>query len=82
MAKFVPRWATLGDFGLMLPHVGGRMPTKSARMSQHRRQGANLRGFQGSAGLPDGKHTLALALSGAPGLGGVARNPSVSLPED
>ena len=26
------------------------MATKSARMSQHRRQGANPRGFEGSAG--------------------------------
>ena len=46
------------------------MVTKSVRMSQHRRQGANPRGFEGSAGVRDGKHTLALAPCGAPGLGG------------
>ena len=82
MGLLVPRWAVLGDFGVILRHVGGKMVTKIARMSQHRRQGANPRGFQGSAGPPDGRGTLALARWGAPGLGGVARNPSVSLPED
>ena len=79
MTMLVPRWAVLGDLGVILRHVGGKMVTKSARMSQHRRQGANPRGFQGSAGLPDGRGTLALAPCDAPGLGGVARNPSVSL---
>ena len=73
MAMLAPRWALLGDFWVMLSHVGGKMATKSARMSQHRRQEANLRGFEGSAGLPDGKHTLALAPCDGFGLGGVAR---------
>ena len=49
----------------MLRHVGGKMATKSAKMSQHRRQGANPRGFEGSAGLPDGRDTLSLAPWGA-----------------
>ena len=54
------------------------MVTKSARMSQHRRQGANPRGFEGSAGLPDGSATLALAPWGAgrerhPGSGALQR---------
>ena len=61
MTMLAPRWAVLGDFGVILRHVGGKMVTKSARMSQHRRQGANPRGFEGSAGPPDVKHTLALA---------------------
>ena len=85
MAVLAPRWVSLGDFWVILRHVGGKMVTKSARMSQHRRQGANPRGFEGSAGPPDGKHTLALVFCEAPGLGGeagVARNPSISLPED
>ena len=46
------------------------MATESGKMSQHRLQGANPRGFEGSAGLPDGKHTLDLGVRGAPGLGG------------
>ena len=60
MGLLAPRWAVLGDLGVMLRHVGGKMVTKIARMSQHRRQGANPRGFEGSAGPPDGKHTLEL----------------------
>ena len=40
MAVFAPRWTVLGDFEVMLRHVGGQMATKSARMSQHTRQGA------------------------------------------
>ena len=39
-----------GDLGLMLRHVGGKVATKSARMSQHRRQGANPRVFELLAG--------------------------------
>ena len=61
MGLLAPRWAVLGDFGVILRHVGGKMVTKSARMSQHRRQGANPRGFEGSAGPPDGNATLALS---------------------
>ena len=56
------------------------MATESGKMNQHRLQGANPRGFEGSAGLPDGKHTLALGPCDDFGLGGVARNPSISLP--
>ena len=55
MTMLAPRWAVLGDFGVMLRHVGGKMATKSARMSQHRRQGPNLRGFEGFAASPDGR---------------------------
>ena len=33
MALLAPRWAALDDFGVMLRHVGGKMATKSARMS-------------------------------------------------
>ena len=50
MELLAPRWAVLGGLGVMLRHVGGNMVTKIARMSQHRRQGANPRGFEGSAG--------------------------------
>ena len=82
MAVLAPRWASLGDFWVILRHVGGKMATKSVRMSQHRRQGANPRGLQGSAGAPDGRGPLEVAPCHAPGLRGVARNPSVSLPED
>ena len=55
MAVLTPRWAPLGDFGVMLRHVGGKMATKSARMSQHRRQGPNPRGFEGFTDGPDGR---------------------------
>jgi len=55
MAMMAPRWDVLGDFGAMLRHVGGKMATKSARMSQHRRQGPNPRGFEGFAASPDGR---------------------------
>ena len=55
MAMLAPRWAALGDFGVMLRHVGGKMATKSARMSQHRRQGPNPRGFEGLAARPYGR---------------------------
>ena len=61
MRLLAPRWAVLGDLGVMLRHVGGKMVTKSAKMSQHRRQEANPRGFGGSAGARDGRDTLALA---------------------
>ena len=70
MTMLAPRWAVLGDFGVILRHVGGKLVTKSVKMSQHRRQGANPRGFQGSAGPPDGRGTLALAPCEVPGLGG------------
>ena len=70
MAVLAPRWAPLGDFMVMLRHVGGNMAIKNARMSQHKRQGANPRGFQGSAGTPDGRHTLEMFPCSAPGLGG------------
>ena len=75
MAMLAPRWAVLGDFGAILRHASGKMATKSARMSQHRRQGANPRGFEGSAGAQDGREHLDLYRYGAPGPGGVARNP-------
>ena len=63
MGLLAPRWAVLGDLGVMLRHVGGKMATKSAKMSQHRRQGANPRGFEGSAGARDGRHHLSLGPS-------------------
>ena len=53
MVMLATRWAVLGDFGVMLRHVGGEMATKSVRMNQHRRQGTNPRGFQGSAGAQE-----------------------------
>ena len=34
MAILAPRWAVLGGFGVMLRHVGSKMATKSAKMSQ------------------------------------------------
>ena len=55
MAMMAPRWDVLGDFGEMLRHVNGKMATKSARMSQHRRQGPNPRGFEGFTDGPDGR---------------------------
>ena len=55
MAVLAPRWAPLGDFWVMLRHVGGKMATKSAKMSQHRRQGPNPRGFEGFAADPYGR---------------------------
>ena len=70
MAVLAPRWVPLGDFEVVLRHVGGKMATKSARMSQHRRQEANPRGSQGSAGLPDGNATLEMGFSGGFWLGG------------
>ena len=73
MAVLAPRWAPLGDFWVMLRHVGGKMATKSARMSQHRRQGANPRGFEGSAGAQDGREHLELGPWFGFWLGGVAR---------
>ena len=48
-----PRWRWVADVGAMLRHVGGKMATKSAKMSQHRRQEANPGGFEGSAGAQD-----------------------------
>ena len=73
MGLLAPRWAVLGDLGVMLRHVGGKMVTKIARMSQHRLQGANPRGFEGSAGTLDGRERLALAPCDGFWLGGVAR---------
>ena len=58
MGLLAPRSAVLGDLWVMLRHVGGKMATKSAKMSQHRRQEANPRGFEGSAGARDGRDTL------------------------
>ena len=58
------------DVGAMLRHVGGEMATKSAKMSQHRRQGANPRGFEDFAGAQDGSEHLSMVFHDAPGLGG------------
>ena len=55
MAVLAPRWTPLGDFWVMLRHVGGKMATKSARMSQNKRQGPNPRGFKGFAASPYGR---------------------------
>ena len=46
------------------------MATKSAKMSQHRRQGANPRGFEDFAGAQDGSEHLSMVFHDAPGLGG------------
>ena len=73
MAVLTPRWAPLGDFGVMLRHVGGKIATKSARMSQHGRQGANPRGFVGLAATPDGRGPAAGPGRGAFWLGGGSR---------
>ena len=78
MAVLAPRWAPLGDFWVILSHVGGKMATKSARMSQHWRQRPNPRGFEGFTDGPDGREP-----AGSPGrnafwLGGVARNPPIT----
>ena len=62
MAVLAPRWAPLGDFKVMLRHVGGKMATKSARMSQHRLRGPNPRGFEGFTDGPYGR-----AEAGSPG---------------
>ena len=55
MAVLAPRWAPLCDFWVILRHVGGKMATKIARMSQHKRQRPNPRGFEGFTDGPDGK---------------------------
>ena len=68
-----PRSRFWVDVEAMLCHVGGKMATKSAKMSQHRRQRANLRGFEGSAGTQNGRHHLSLYFCAAPGLGGGGR---------
>ena len=74
-----PRSRFWVDVEAMLCHVGGKMATKSAKMSQHRRQGANPRGFEVSAGTQDGRHHLSLYSSGAFGLvGGRAESFSFS----
>ena len=67
-----PRSRFLVDVEAMLCNVGGKMATKSAKMSQHRRQGANPRGFEGSAGTQNGRYHLSCDFSDAPGLGGRA----------
>ena len=74
MRLLAPRSAVLGDFGVMLRRVSGKMATKIARMNQHRRQGANPRGFEGSAGALDGRERLSLVFCDAPGLGGRAKS--------
>ena len=54
-AMVVRSWVVLACFGAKLRYVGGKMATKSARMSQHRRQGPNPRGFEGFTDSPDGR---------------------------
>ena len=69
MKVLAPRWAPLGDFGdfwVMLCHVGGKMATKSATMSQHRRQGP------AAAALEDSKVLLRAQTGGKPRQGSVA----------
>ena len=55
IAMLAPRWAPLGDFKVMLRHVGGKVATKTAKMSQHKRQRPNPRGFEGFTDGPDGR---------------------------
>ena len=43
-------WLQDGEFWSMLRHVGGKMATKNAKMSHHRRKLANPRGFAGLGG--------------------------------
>ena len=50
------------------------MATESGKMSQHRRQGANPRGFEGSADPLDGRGPSEKVARDAFWLGGVARN--------
>ena len=76
-----PRSRFLVDVEAMLCHVGGKMATKSAKMSQHRRQGANPRGFEGSAGTQNGRYHLSGDFCNAKSLGGVARRPRVLILE-
>ena len=45
-------WVVLACFGAKLRHVGGKMATESGKMNQHRRQGANPRGFAGAGWRP------------------------------
>ena len=71
-----PRLRFLVDVEAMLCHVGGKMATKSAKMSQHRRQGANPRGFEDSAGTQDGRQHLDLGSCDAFRLGGGSRGKS------
>ena len=78
MAVLAPRWAPLGDFRVLLRHVGGKVATKSARMSQHRRQGPNPRGFEGLAAGPYGRAPAGRVGRGGFWLGGVARNPPIT----
>ena len=48
-------WLQDDDLGPMFRHVGGKMATKNAKMSHHRRKLANPRGVEGLAGSPDGR---------------------------
>ena len=73
MAVLAPRWAPLGDFWVILLHVGGKMATKSARMSQHRHQRPNPRGFERFTDGPDGREPAAGVGRVGFWLGGVAR---------
>ena len=52
------------------------MATKSAKTSQHRRQEANPRGFEVSAGTQDGRHHLELVFCDAQQQGGGSRGKS------
>ena len=54
------------------------MAIKSARMSQHRRQGPNPRGFEGFNDGPDGREAAGRDARDAFWLGGVARNPPIT----
>ena len=73
MAMLATRWVALGDFWVMLRHISGKMASKSARMSQHMRQGANPRGFEVSAKTQDGREASFGYARSAQQLGGVAR---------
>ena len=65
-----PRSSFWVDVEAMLCHVGGKMATKSAKMSQHRRQGANPRGFEVSTRTQDGSGALSPYARNAQQLGG------------
>ena len=75
MAVLAPRWAPLGDFWVMLRHVGGKMVTKSARMSQHN-IGAKeriLEDLRILLGTHNGRKHLEVGIHLAARLGAVAR---------
>ena len=65
MTMLAPRWAVLGDFGVILRLVGGKMVTKSARMSQHRRAKERI--------LEDFKVRLGLRMGRTPWRSSLAR---------